>query len=124
MTTTQARKSPWSLVVAPGVNGLASGSIYLDDGESIKQKATKVVIFSSHMGQINATVEGSYTGLDTPLANITILGVTQKPPSNVVKINGKQVATSVYKATSQTLFIGKSGGNLVESAWRGSWTLS
>lgn len=124
MTTTAGRQTPWSLVVAPGLNGSAVGSIYLDDGESITLKATKIVTFSSHMGRINATVQGSFTGLDTPLANITILGVTMKPASDVVKINGKQVAMSVYNAASQTLFIGKKGGNLLESAWGVSWSLT
>jgi alpha-glucosidase len=124
MTTAAGRQTPWSLIVAPGVDGSASGSVYLDDGESITPKSTKMVTFSSQMGSIKAIVIGSFTGLDTPLANITILGVAKKPASDVVKINGKQVATSVWDASSQTLFIGKTGGNLVEKAWAGNWTLT
>lgn len=124
MTTTAARKTPWSLVVAPGVDGSASGMVYLDDGESIKQKATKMVSFTSHAGRINATVEGGYTGLDTPLANITILGVKVKPGSDQVRINGKVVGSSVWDESTETLFIGKKGGNLVESAWGEGWSLT
>jgi alpha-glucosidase len=124
MTTAAGRQTPWSLVVAPGIDGTASGSVYLDDGESIIQQSTKMVTFTSQMGSIKAIVNGSFTGLDTPLANITILGVAKKPASDVVKINGQQVATSVWNASSQTLFIGKKGGNLVEKAWAGSWTLT
>jgi alpha-glucosidase len=126
MTTTAGRQTPWSLIVALGLNGSASGTLYLDDGVSVKQKATKLVTLTANSsGSINATVQGEYTGLDTPLANITILGVQAKPKSDVVKINGKEVASSVYNATGMTLFIAASqGGSLLERAWGSGWTLS
>jgi alpha-glucosidase len=125
MTTTAARKTPWSLVVALGIDGGATGRVYLDDGESVKQKAIKIVTFAAHAGGINATVEGGYAGLDTPLANITILGVKEKPGNDVVKINGMVVGKSVWDQGTKTLFIeGKEGGSLLGSAWGKDWTLS
>jgi alpha-glucosidase len=126
MTTTAGRQTPWSLIVALGLNGTASGTLYLDDGVSVKQKATKLVTLTANSaGSINATVQGGYTGLDTPLANITILGVQSKPKSDVVKINGKEVGSNVYNATGKTLFIqANKGGSLLEKAWGSGWTLS
>jgi alpha-glucosidase len=40
MTTRDARKLPWSVLVALGTEGTASGSLYLDDGESLVPSAT------------------------------------------------------------------------------------
>ena len=49
MTTISARKTPWSLLVALGSKGAASGSLYLDDGESIRPPATLKVGVSSFL---------------------------------------------------------------------------
>lgn len=42
-TTATSRKMPWSLLVALDKNGNAQGSLYLDDGVSLVQNATKNV---------------------------------------------------------------------------------
>lgn len=36
-TTTELRKNDFKLLIAPGLDGTASGSLYLDDGESLIQ---------------------------------------------------------------------------------------
>ena len=130
MTTRDGRQTPWSILVAPGVNGTASGSLYLDDGESINPNATKMVNLSAgqSMGRIslNVTVEGSYSGLNTPLANVTILGVKQAPKQGSVSINGKQVQDlkSTYNATSQSLFVGMLQNRLSGKAWGQSFSMT
>lgn len=43
MTTRDARATPWSVLIALGLEGAASGSLYLDDGESINPNATLYV---------------------------------------------------------------------------------
>jgi alpha-glucosidase len=40
LTTAQARKSPWSILAALDSDGKATGSLYVDDGESLVPKAT------------------------------------------------------------------------------------
>lgn len=40
MTTTEARKTPWNVLVALGMEGTASGELYLDDRESVVPNAT------------------------------------------------------------------------------------
>ena len=42
-TTSTSRKSPWSLLIALDKDGAAEGSLYLDDGVSLVQEATKNV---------------------------------------------------------------------------------
>lgn len=124
LTTRDARNTSWSIIIAPGVDGSASGSLYLDDGESLSPNATKLVTMSAKMGSLNVTVQGNYTGLDLPLADITILGVGGAPPSNDVKINGQHVANSTYNSTSHSLFIGNLSQALGGKAWGQNWSLS
>lgn len=38
MVTRDARKTPWGVIVALGVDGRAGGSLYVDDGESVVQR--------------------------------------------------------------------------------------
>lgn len=42
-TTSTSRKNAWSLIIALDQNGEASGDLYLDDGVSLVQEATKNV---------------------------------------------------------------------------------
>ena len=43
MTTTAARKTPWSILIALSLEDTASGSLYLDDGESIEPNSTLTI---------------------------------------------------------------------------------
>ena len=47
MTTRDARRTPWSLLVALGLEGTASGKLYLDDGETINPNDTLIVEVSA-----------------------------------------------------------------------------
>lgn len=125
LTTRDARKSPWSLIIAPGVDGSSSGSLYLDDGESLAPNATKFVSLSSTgPGNLKVSVTGDYAGLDLPLANITFLGVQAAPQEKVVRINGQPVGNSSYDAGAKTLFIGDLQGALNGNVWGANWALS
>ena len=124
LTTRDARKTGWSVVVAPAVNGSSMGQLYLDDGESVKPNATKVVQLSAQGLQLNASVVGSYQGLDTALGNVTFLGVKSRPPSLEVRLNGKAVADAIYNEMSGTVFVDGGRGTLAQKAWSGNWTLA
>merc|ERR1712093_557811 len=45
-TTTEVRKQPFNLLVAPSKDGKAKGELYLDDGVSIVQEATSEIEMS------------------------------------------------------------------------------
>ncbi|OAP56192.1 hypothetical protein AYL99_09371 [Fonsecaea erecta] len=131
MTTRDARNTSWSIIVAPGVDGSANGSLYLDDGESLSPNATKLVTLTSSASaqngssfSLNVTVSGSYTGLDLPLANVTFLGVQTAPANTSVTINGRAVANATYNAASKALSITGLSNALGRKVWSGNWTLT
>jgi len=89
-TTSTSRKNPWSLIIALDEHGEAAGDLYLDDGISLVQEATKNVNVSlpclfhiiryTNFDQLSysnntltATVSGGYVDTN-PLGNITIAG--------------------------------------------------
>ena len=47
MVTRDARKNPWGVIAALSPEGAASGSLYVDDGESLVQNATLYIEVSS-----------------------------------------------------------------------------
>ena len=51
MTTRDARKTPWTVLVALSIEGTAAGTLYLDDGESINPDDTLIVDVSFPYGQ-------------------------------------------------------------------------
>jgi alpha-glucosidase len=83
-TTTELRKKGFNIVVAPGLDGSASGSLYLDDGNSIDQPNTSDITFTYADGTFSMT--GTY-GYDAGVnvETITILGQTRRPAAITVK---------------------------------------
>lgn len=59
-TTTELRKKGFELIIAPGLDGTASGSLYLDDGDSLKQKATLEVKFEYKHGMLRMDGQFGY----------------------------------------------------------------
>lgn len=138
MTTREARKTDWSLIVALGVTRHANGTLYLDDGYSIVPAATKFVNFAAQaavsiIGGRNATkfrldvfVDGDFDGLDLPLANVTILGVTAPPAAQELQINDVKIDRSgsvQYCAERQVLVISNLQDVLEGKAWAKNWSL-
>ncbi|KAI8974202.1 alpha-glucosidase [Trametes punicea] len=91
MTTTELRKTDFEIVVAPALDGTASGSLYFDDGISITPQTHTSVSFS--FAHQKLTVKGSFghpVGVD--VARVRFLGVQNAPLS--VEFNGKTVSKS------------------------------
>lgn len=77
-TTTALRKKGFNIVIAPGLDGSAEGSLYLDDGKSVVQDAVSEIDFKYENGKFSMTGSFEYdagVGIET----ITVLGVKQKP---------------------------------------------
>lgn len=77
-TTTALRKKGFNIVVAPGLDGEAEGSLYLDDGESMVQDTVSEIDFHYADGKLSMTGSFEYdagVGIET----ITVLGVESEP---------------------------------------------
>jgi alpha-glucosidase len=102
MTTTELRKKDFEFVVATGKDGTASGSLYIDDGESIDQSQTTTVDMSFKGGKLD--VKGNFgfpTGVN--VARARFLNVQSAPKE--VKVNGGKVNSSSFEhdATNKVL---------------------
>lgn len=74
-TTTELRKQNFEIIIAPGLDGTATGSLYLDDGDSIVQNATSNIQFNYANGVFSMTGSFGYNP-GVGIANITVLGGT------------------------------------------------
>ncbi|KDQ59876.1 glycoside hydrolase family 31 protein [Jaapia argillacea MUCL 33604] len=103
MTTTVLRQTDFELVVAPGVGGEASGSLYVDDGISITPPLTTEVQMGYSQGKL--CVNGWYdypTGVN--VARVLFLGVDTEPGSVVVGCGSStNNATFSYDAASKVV---------------------
>ncbi|KAL5118895.1 hypothetical protein ACEQ8H_003218 [Pleosporales sp. CAS-2024a] len=76
-TTKALRKEDFVLLVAPGADGSAKGSLYLDDGESMEQQGISEIEFSFENGKFTSTGSFGYSpqsGESVTVSKVTILG--------------------------------------------------
>lgn len=106
-TTKTSRRNPWSLIVALDNCGKAAGELFLDDGISLEQAATKDVTFAFAENVLDVKIEGQYQD-QNPLANVTIAGFGANAPSSLqVSRGGQQVdcSSAQYKVENDALYI-------------------
>jgi len=121
-TTYESRRNPWALLVALSSEGSATGSLYVDDGESLAPNATLFVEFTAGAGKLSASASGEWVD-SNPLANITMLGLSSAP-SNLT-LNGSPVSSGVdFNATSGVLKVTGLANATSGGAWADDWVLS
>ena len=99
MTTTELRKQDFEFVVAPDTTGSASGSLYIDDGESIVQDQTTEVTMTFKNKLLR--VSGSFkrpTGVN--VSRVRLLGVAVAPKA--VLFNGVPIKSSQVSYNTET----------------------
>ncbi|KAF7298389.1 putative alpha/beta-glucosidase agdC [Mycena kentingensis (nom. inval.)] len=104
MTIAELRETDFEFVVAPGTDGTASGSLYVDDGESIAQPRQTEVGMTFKHGALTVTGHfGFKVGVN--VARVKVLGVEKAPRSVVV--NGKAVKKGAvgYDATNKVVSV-------------------
>lgn len=96
-TTTALRQQNFELLVAPGLDGTASGSLYLDDGESIVQNATSLLNFTYRNRTLSVGGTFKYA-TNNSIQTVKMLGVSQAPSS--ISLNGKKLMSSAWTYTN------------------------
>lgn len=104
MTTRELRTKDFEFVIAPGLDGTASGSLYMDDGVSITpQNSTEVTM--EYTGK-KFTVNGSFThDTGVSISSISVLGVTNPPSSLEINGSGVTAEASQYDADNKVFKI-------------------
>ncbi|MCJ1439463.1 hypothetical protein MMC27_008857 [Xylographa pallens] len=98
-TTTALRLLDFNIIVAPGLDGTASGSLYLDDGVSIKQPATSMITFTYDGATLKMSGTFEYDVGDVNIAEAVLLcAKAQAQP----QIGGGSGSGSTYNVTAQT----------------------
>lgn len=87
-TTAQLRQQNFQIVIAPSATGEASGSLYLDDGDSIDQPSTSVINFTYQGGKFRMTGTFGYDVGDVVISQITLLGETVKNQTVNIALTG------------------------------------
>ena len=125
LTTREARTKPWSVLVALDGAGAASGSLYVDDGESVHPNATLDVSMEAKDDSVGVSTSGTYEDVNA-LDAVTVMGV--ESVVNNVQLNGMDVksgnASFSYDGSSQLLKVTGLEGMTSMGAWSTDWRLS
>ncbi|OJD23576.1 hypothetical protein ACJ73_05070 [Blastomyces percursus] len=74
-TTKALREQPFDIIIAPGLDGNAAGTLYLDDGKSLDQKHTMEIQFSYNKGVFRMEGKFDYEAIgQLKIASISVLG--------------------------------------------------
>ncbi len=97
-TTAALRQEDFNIVVAPGLDGKATGSLYLDDGDSLVQASTSNIQFTYANSALHMSGRYGYNVGSVKIAQVVFLGVNAAPGS--VALNHQRLASSQYTFNS------------------------
>ena len=104
-TTTALRKLDFNVLVAPGMDGTAKGSLYLDDGDSLVQKVTSDITFAYNGTTLTMTGTFGYDMGSVKVAKVTVLGMKAMPKSVMVDGMAVDAKNIMYDQKSMTLTV-------------------
>ena len=97
-TTTALRQNDFSIVVAPGLDSKATGSLYLDDGDSLVQASTSNIQFSYANSALHMSGKYGYDLGSVKIAQVVFLGLTGAP--GFVAVDHHRLPSSSYSFNS------------------------
>ncbi|PCH40069.1 glycoside hydrolase family 31 protein [Wolfiporia cocos MD-104 SS10] len=108
-TINETRSGPYALLVSLSANGSASGTAYIDDGETIPPTPNTTLTFIAADGLLNINSGGDFE-VQQNLSTVTILGVTNQPES--VGVKGVHDTNWEYFPSQEELVLTDLGLNL------------
>ncbi|KAJ6553086.1 glycosyl hydrolases family 31-domain-containing protein [Mycena capillaripes] len=100
-TVEETRHGDFSMLVTQSVDGHAFGTTFIDDGVSDPPGPSTIVTIQAGMDAVNISSSGAFH-IVQKLAEVTILGVAQRPAAVLV---GGQVKNFTYAASQQKLVV-------------------
>ena len=104
-TTTALRMIDFDILVAPGMDGTARGSLYLDDGDSLVQKATSEIMFAYDGMSLSMSGTFGYGMGGVQIAEVTVLGVKAMPKSIMMDDKAVDMSKSMFDTKSMELTV-------------------
>ncbi|WBW74801.1 alpha-glucosidase [Schizosaccharomyces osmophilus] len=121
LTTYETRQNPFNLLVALDSNEFSEGTIYIDDGESITQNSTLITELHCNSNKLSVSSVGDYH-VQPPLANVTVLGLSQAPSR--VLMQNTEIHTFTYVNATKELVITNLDNYTMNGAFSTNWTIS
>jgi alpha 1,3-glucosidase len=125
-STTQMQGDPFSLTVALDENHSATGSLYLDDGETFRYQNKQFELLSFHYTAANShshtlTVSKSNDSTDLSLTNtvnkVTIVGLDNSP-NHISLTQGDKISTIEFEYSTEThSAVLRNPGQLINGVW-------
>jgi alpha-glucosidase (family GH31 glycosyl hydrolase) len=116
LTTPQTRQNPFSLLIAPDLNGHASGSLYWDDGVSLSMTPNSAFNFTASVtgsaGSLTITPVAPNGYAPPALTSFVVLGVQSAPSS--ANLNGASLSAAQFQYSSNSTSVTFTG---VSVAW-------
>lgn len=101
-TTYETRQGPFSLLVSQAADGYATGSAYLDDGESLPPTPSTTVDFVASTGRLEIRSKGSFH-VNQTVESITILGALE--PTKGVFVGQREAKNWTYAGGLEELVV-------------------
>ncbi|KAB2574162.1 putative alpha/beta-glucosidase agdC [Lasiodiplodia theobromae] len=105
-TTTELRKQNFTLLIAPGLDGTASGRLYLDEGDAVEQPATSEIEFTYDGRTLGLSGTFGYDS-GVVISGVRVLGGSSSSGSNgtehAVKAAQREVAIGLDAAAQVAL---------------------
>jgi len=73
-TTTELRTKDFTIIVAPALDGTASGSLYLDEGNNLDQPNTSEITFLYANGTFTMGGKFGYNAGNVSISSVVLLG--------------------------------------------------
>ena len=101
-TTAQLRTKGFHLLIAPGMDGSANGSLYIDDGLMMEQSSTTSINFTYASGAFSMSGDYSYPA-NVSIERITLCNIASAPQS--LNITSAPQSNFTYNKAAMALTI-------------------